>query len=99
LLQPEIILFAEKLCHAAVFIFNRAHGDALCMHPLNIEAMFLQHVHKAFCLAMELRAGIIHWDHGIFLFLLLPSIRLVHIKGIKHIWPKQGVCGRLIKHK
>ena len=103
LLQPEIILFAEKSCHAAIFIFNRAHGDALCMHALDIEATFLQHVRKAFCLARvschflhlatELGAGVIHRDHGIFLFSLLPSIRSVHIKGTKRIWPKRGVRG------
>ena len=84
LLQPEIILFAEKLCYAAIFIFNRAHKDALCTHLLDIEAIFLQYVCEAFCLthisshflclAIELGAGIIHWDHSIFLFSLLPSI-------------------------
>jgi len=109
LLQPEIILFAENSCHAAIFIFNRAHGDALCTHPLDIEAVFLQCVQEAFCLAgvshhflclaMELGVGIIHWDYGIFLFSLLPSIRSVHIKGMKCIWPKQGMRGRLIEHK
>jgi len=109
LLQLEIILFAEKLCHAAIFIFNRAHRDALCTHPLDIEATFLQCVHKAFCLApisgyflclaTELGAGIIHQDHSIFLFSLLPSIQSVYIKGMKRIWPKRGVCRQLIKHK
>ena len=79
------------------------------MHPLDIEATFYQHLLEAFShagvsghflrLAVELGAGIIHQNHGIFLFTLLPSIRSVHIKGPKCIWPKRGMCRRLIKHK
>jgi hypothetical protein len=48
-LQLEVILLAQKSCHATVSIFERANGTAFCTHASNVEAVFLQHLLEAFC--------------------------------------------------
>ncbi len=109
LLRSEIILLAEKLCHAARFTLKRADRAAFGMHPSHIKPTFLQGLLEAFsltilgchllCLAAELRLWIIHWNYCVFLFPLFSSIWSVHIKGMEGIRPKQGMRGWLIKHK
>jgi hypothetical protein len=84
LLEPEIILLAEKSCHAALFILKRADRAALGMHPLHIEPTFLQGPLEAFCLtslgyhalclATELRVLVSHRNNCVFLFLLSAPI-------------------------
>jgi hypothetical protein len=41
ILKPEIILLAEKECHAAIFILKRADRAAFGMHALYVESVFL----------------------------------------------------------
>ena len=90
-LQPEVILLAQKLCHATVSIFKRANGTAFCTYASNVEAMFLQHLLEAFCgtglgghllcLPTDLGVWIVYWDNSVFLFSLCIPIRLIHIVG------------------
>src|SRR5712671_4178873 len=84
LLQLEVILLAQKLCHATVSILKRANGIAFCTHALHVEATFLEHLLEAFChtslgghalcLAMELGAWIIQWNYSVLLFSLFAPI-------------------------
>jgi len=97
-LQPEVILLAQKSCHATVSIFERANGTAFCTHASNIEATFLQHLLEAFCgtslgdhllcLPVELGIWIIHWNDSVFLFSLCTPILSIHVKGMESILPK-----------
>jgi len=83
-LQPEVILLAQKLCHATVSILKRANGTAFCMHASNVEAIFCQHLLEAFCctslgghflcLATKLRFWIIHRNDSISLLSLSAPI-------------------------
>ena len=52
LLQSEIVLLAEKPCHATRFTLKRADRAAFGMHCTHIEPMFLQGLLKAFCLTI-----------------------------------------------
>ena len=81
ILQPEIVLLAEKSCHAAVFILKRADRAAFGTHPLHVEPAFLQGLLEAFCLAglgyhplclaAELRVLVSHRNNCVFLFPLM----------------------------
>ena len=83
-LQLEVILLAQKSCHATASILKRANGSAFCMHALHVEATFLKRLSEAFCctslgghalcLAAELRAWIIQRNHSILLFSLFAPI-------------------------
>jgi hypothetical protein len=48
-LQLEVILLAQKSCHAIVIILKRANGTAFCTHASNVEATFHQCLLEAFC--------------------------------------------------
>jgi hypothetical protein len=84
ILKPEIVLLAEKACHAAIFILKRAGRAAFGTHALHIEPTFLQGLLEAFCLtglgyqllclAPELGAHVSYQNHCIFLFLLAAPI-------------------------
>jgi len=84
ILKPEIVLLAEKACHAAIFILKRADRAAFGTHALHIEPTFLQGLLEAFCLtglgyqllclASELGAHVSYQNHCIFLFLLAAPI-------------------------
>ena len=84
LLEPEIILLAEKSCHAALFILKRADRAAFGTHPLHVEPIFLQGPLEAFyltglgyhalCLAAELGVLVSYWNNCVFLFLLSAPI-------------------------
>ncbi len=48
LLQAEVIMLAEKVCHATSGILEGANWGAFCQHPSNVEATFLQCLFEAF---------------------------------------------------
>ena len=83
-LQPEVILLAQKSCHATASILKRANGSAFCTHALHVEAAFLERLSEAFCLASlgghalclaaELGARIIQRNHSILLFSLFAPV-------------------------
>ena len=83
-LQPEVILLAQKSCHATASIPKRANGSAFCTQALHVEAVFLEHLSEAFCLASlsghalclatELGARIIQQNHSILLFSLFAPV-------------------------
>ena len=83
-LQLEVILLAQKSCHATASILKRANGSAFCTHALHVEAVFLECLSEAFCLASlsghalclaaELGAQIIQQNHSILLFSLFAPV-------------------------
>ena len=83
-LQPEVILLAQKLCHATASILKRANGSAFCTHALHVEAVFLECLSEAFCLAslsghalclaVELGVLVSHRNNCVFLFPLSAPI-------------------------
>jgi hypothetical protein len=100
ILQPEIILLAEKLCYAAVFILKRADKAAFGTHPLHIEPTFLQGLLEAFCLtslgyhplclAMELGVLVSYRNNCIFLFPLSAPFDLFILKASRASGPSKA---------
>src|SRR6266851_8919764 len=108
-LELEIVLLTEEPGHATIIILKWADWGALHVHPTNVEPLLLERLLQALwhaCLGchflrfpIALDTGIIHGDHSVLLLSLFPPIALVHIKCTKGIWPKQSVCGQMVKQE